>query len=396
MTNVGFTALFQPFGVPPAEGYEIHYFDRRQNEMVGGSPFGYRERGFAWKDMFHSSGRNLVAKLAMYATPGRTARWEVRQAEKTVLSSRLPWIMAYVGSTDGFQHVRGDRATVRFLLDLDRNLVRLRERHREETGRELRLVLFSDHGNGREKVRGASGFRRLLRGAGLRVVRHLECPDDVAAPTFGLVNYGAVFLRPPRAETAALALVRHEAVDLVAWRSGHRKIEVVSRTGRATIRWRRSGDRRRYAYEDQAGDPLLLADARGRLSSRERLDREGFAREGDWFEETALLPYPDPLRRLVDALAGYRIRNRAAILFSLAPNRAWGLRTARAGSWLQGGKMEGTHGGLDRDSTMGFLLTDDPALAPPPVVRADRALAPFAASVGIEQPVHPRPKVPSR
>jgi hypothetical protein len=327
----------------------------------------------------------------MYATPGRTARWEVRQAEKILLDSRLPWIMAYVGATDGFQHVRGDRATVQFLLALDRKLTALRRRHREETGRELRLVLFSDHGNGREKVRGASGFRRLLRRAGLRVVRHLECPDDVAAPTFGLVNYGAVFLRPPRAETAALALARHEAVDLVAWRSGHRKIAVVSRAGRATIRWRRSGDRRRYAYEDQGGDPLLLAEARERLAARGRLDPVGFAREGEWFEETALLPYPDPLRRLVDALAGHRVRNRAAILFSLAPDRAWGLRTARAGSWIQGGRMEGTHGGLDRASTMGFLLTDDPALAPPPVVRADRALAPFAAAVGIEQPAQSPP-----
>ncbi len=385
MTNVGFAALFEPFGVAPSEGYEIHHFDRIRNEIVGGNPFAYDSETMAWTGMLDASLKGLASKLSMYTSPRKTARRELSMIEDVLLSSQREIVIGYIGSTDGVVHLKGDENAVQYLRELDRDLEGLRWRHLEATGRPLRVVIFSDHGNGDVKVHGAKGFARLLRQAGLRVTDRLEQPHDVVAPTFGLVNYGALFLRPEDAETAARAIASHDSVDLVAWRSAQETIEVLSRSGSARVRWREAGARRRIAYDCAEGDPLRIAAARSRLAASGSLDLRGFADEDDWFRETGVGDFPDPLRRLVDALAGDRVLNPATVLFSLRPGRCWGWLSARAGSWLKGGRLKGTHGGLDRESSLGVFLTNDPELAPAAAVQASRALASLASDVVAER-----------
>jgi hypothetical protein len=146
------------------------------------------------------------------------------------------------------------------------------------------------------------------------------------------------------------------------------------------VRWRDDARGRRYGYEDRHGDPLRLGGACRRLTTAALLDDDGFAAEDDWLRETAFSDFPDPLRRLADALTGDRIVNRADVLYSLGPAWAGGMHSAVLGSWVRGGRLEGTHGGLDRESSLGFLVASDPLLARPPVLRADTALAPFAAA----------------
>jgi hypothetical protein len=55
----------------------------------------------------------------------------------------------------------------------------------------------------------------------------------------------------------------------------------------------------------------------------------------------------------------------------------WGWKSAHIGSWLTGGKLEGTHGGMDSDSSLGFFLSQELELYPGPAVRAGDVLLPF-------------------
>lgn len=80
-------------------------------------------------------------------------------------------------------------------------------------------------------------------------------------------------------------------------------------------------------------------------------------------------------------MTGDRVRSRASVLYSLGPSWAGGWHSAVVGSWIRGGRLAGTHGGLDGPSSLGFLLVADPTLDPPPVVRAEDALARFAGLV---------------
>ena len=376
VTHVAFASLFLPFGVPPSPGYELRHFDTAANTTVGGGLRTYAREVPPWFEFFDLPHRSLASELSNYVSPRSAARHAVDQIEREVLASPREVFMAYVGATDGLMHIYGDAHMVEFLVELDTRLVILRERHRQERGRPLRIVLFSDHGCGSAKIHHAEGLDHLLRDAGLNVVEQLEAPRDVVSPKFGLVNFGALFLRDAdRAETAASAIARHEAVELAAFSPEPNLVEVVSRSGRSHVRWDGPAGATRYAYEDLGGDPLRLSTAIGRLDAEGLLDVSGYAGDDNWLRETAFGYYPDPLRRLRQALTGDRIQSRASVLFSLGPSWAGGWHSAVVGAWVRGGRLAGTHGGLDRESSLGFLLVDDPTFAAPHAVRADSALA---------------------
>jgi hypothetical protein len=198
----------------------------------------------------------------------------------------------------------------------------------------------------------------------------------VVATTFGLVGYGALFLHAEHAGRAARAIADHPAVAVAFWKSGPGELTVVARDGAATVRWRDVDGERRFAYASHLGDPLQLGEAVAAMKTDGLFDHEGFAGDREWLHHTALAANPDAPHRLVESLTGDHLLNHATVLFSMRPGRAWGWKSAKAGSWLRGGHIEGTHGGLDRASTLGFFLPDLAAEVPPDrVVRAGDALA---------------------
>jgi hypothetical protein len=377
-THVAFASLFQPLGVLPSDGYELRYFDREQNRMTGGSPVGYQQQAYDWKAMLDVKRKSMLAKLLVYTSPKTTASRELKKIRKAVLGSDLDTILAHVGSTDAMGHLRGDEAMLKFMLRLETMLGELQSEYSRIHGRPLRIVLYSDHGNSDLKVRKVHGLPRRLKDAGFRVTKKLKRLDDVVAPTFGIVSFGALFTYADRAERAATAVVGHEGVDLAFWLAAEARVEVLSDEGRATIHWHEIGGRRRIRYEPGASDPLRLGPAVTRLGSSGRIDPAGYADAESWFRETADAEYPDALNRVIDAFADGRVASPATVLLSLEPGYAWGWRSAHVMARIQGGKVEGTHGGLDRGSTLGFWMTNDAALDAPAAHRAARALADFA------------------
>jgi hypothetical protein len=278
LTHVGFAALFQPFGVGPSWGYEVRYFDAAANRTVGGNPLTYRHEMEPWCKLIDVPRRGVASKVADYVSAPRAAVAELDKVFGQLLVSPRDLVIAYVGATDGFAHLYEDDRLVQFLVGLDVQVRDLVVRHEERCGCGLRIVLFSDHGCGRDAVHYTGSFRPLLRAAGLRVVDHLEAQQDVVAPTFGIVNYSALFLKDAaRAEAAARVVATHGAVDLAAFSPSPGLVEVAGRLGRARVCWHGPAGQARYACEDLAGDPLGLSMARRRLATAGRLDRDGFA-----------------------------------------------------------------------------------------------------------------------
>jgi hypothetical protein len=378
MTNVSFSAMLAPYGADPAGGYEIQHYDWASNEVVGGSPFGYGKRVFAWRDCFDVVSRSLGSKLSGYTTPGRHARSELEQVAARILDNDRELILVHIGSTDAMQHIHGDDEVFEFLLELDVWIREMREQHVERFGAPLSLVLLSDHGNSRRKIAALGPIHRHLRDEGLEPVEHLRDDNDVVAATFGIAGFGAVFTESDNAPLVARALAAAPFVDVVAWPSGAREISVVSGKKRAArILWRDGRDGMELAYVSEHGDPLRLHGVRASLEESGRIDARGFARDRDWLAVTERSRYPDALRRLVDAFTGEHVQNRATVMFSARPGRAWGWRSAHLGSWLRGGRLEGTHGGLDDESSVGFWMSSEPRDGDRGPVRAVDALVPF-------------------
>jgi len=266
------------------------------------------------------------------------------------------------------------------LLQLDGRVQEIKDRHLATFDRPLRVVMVSDHGNSAIKIHRAKGIRKALREADLEVVKSLsEEKGQVVAPTFGIVGYGALFMHHEDARTAGEAVVRNPRVDLAAWLTDPKEMLVLSDIGVAVVHWRQSADGDwTLSYAPVDGDPLTYEPIVQRLRESGKLDSDGFAHEDDWFRETVSSEYPDGLRRLIHSLTGAYVENYATVIFSLKPGFGWGWTSAHLSSKLSGGRLEGTHGGLDADSSVGFFMTDDPIYQPSGALRAEQALAPFA------------------
>jgi hypothetical protein len=381
VTNVAFTAILAPFGVAPAGGYEVAHFDLEENKVVGSTPFGYEDRLFAWRDAFDVTSRTVGSKFKTYTVPKRVSLDAVAKAEQVLYDEPdKELILAHVGAADAMIHLRGDKAILKLLIELDGRIQEIKERHQKTFGRPLRVIMLSDHGNSAIKIHRAKGIHKVLRKAGLEVVKGLgDEKGQVVAPTFGIVGYGALFMHQEDADTAGRAVVDNPRVDLAAWLSNPKEMFVVSDAGLAVVHWRQAlEDGWRLSYVPIDGDPLEYESVVKRLQASGQLDRDGFAHEDDWFLETVSSEYPDGLRRLIHSLTGTFVDNYATVVLSLKPGFGWGWKSAHLSSKISGGRLEGTHGGLDYDSTVGFFMTDDPGFQPATAVRAEQVLAPFA------------------
>jgi len=375
MTNVSFAAIFAPLGVEPIAGYEIPHFDHDAKRMVGRSPLGAKAHAYGWRALVDKEVPGIWDHLVVYTAPRRRALNELAEVERKIWSGARGVHVVYVAATDSLTHFRGHDGILRYLRELARRLEVLQERYQKLHGRCLRLVLLSDHGNTERKVQRIGGLRSLLREAGFELGTRLRYPNDVVAPTFGLCNYGALYVQEGRAEEAARTVAAHPQVELAAFLSAEDRVTVVSRGGTAELTWRSSDEGWWYRYRPGATDPLGLSDAVSRLRRRGSLDGEGYALQRDWLFETVGETYPNAPQRIVDAFTGVHVRHTASVLFSIAQGYAWGRRAGYLGAAFKGGRLEGTHGGLDAESSLGFLLVNDPALDPGRAVSAAGALS---------------------
>lgn len=377
MTNVAFTAILQPFCVHPIAGYETWYFNQAENRMVGGTSHAYLDESFSWRTRFQVANRTLSSKAAAYLRPMHAAWRMVDQFEDLVLDGTEDPLMAHITPTDVLTHLRGDTPIIEFLVALDERLRVLEEEHDAKWGRPLRIVMLSDHGNTDDKVTIMGDMRDTFRRVGFRFRKQLEAPDDIVGATYGAVSYGALYLDPSRAEKAGRVAVENPAIDLAAWIRQPGEMQVLSASGEAVVRWRGFPDSAYFSYDLVSGDPLKLEEARRDLAAEELLGSDGFASATAWFSASLAGDFPDPLRRLVDALSGTWVKNPATVLLSLHPDHAWGSNKARVGSFLLGGRLEGTHGALERESTNGFLMANEPLPEDWQAVEARRALTPW-------------------
>jgi len=375
MTNVGFAAILHPFGVGPIPGYEVRRYDPEADTVGGG---GINSVKFDWRKQFEVQLDGFWDKFGLYMSPKKNIFAEMKSVEEYVLDSDDELLMALISSTDSWTHFKGRSAMVRVLLELSDRIQELRRRHEELHGRPLRVVMISDHGNVGDKVRRPSGMKDLLKKAGLNPSKHLQNSDDVVPVTYGVVGYGALYLDPVHAEKAARAVLSHKGVHLAAWRVGDQELRLVSDDGEASVFWRDGKPDATYAYQVHEGDPLHLLETERLMRSAGVTDDEGFASRGDWFEWTAFSDYPDSPTRLVESLNGAWVSNAATVIFSFEPGYAWGAKTVHLGAFFKAGRLEATHGGLDRESTWGFFLNSDRDLETPPAVRADLALRDWA------------------
>ena len=345
-------AWTEMFGDRPLPGYQRTYFNTAANRLIVINPLTTtmeHERQMTWQ--VESS---LIRTLG-YVFPRLTYKYELHDLFKKFLRAQNQgdYFYAYIRTTDDAQHLSVDIQA--FLCVLDEKLEALRARYRKQEGRELEILLISDHGNNKAGPAKRVEVRRFLKNAGYRITTSIQDPKDVVLPTTGIESWVEIHNAPAETETLAELLTHLEGVDLVTARvpgRDNRFLVLNAKGERATIECNHAQDSFRYATE--AGDPLNYGPVVEALSRRGQLGADGFATGDAWMAETVTNRYPLALERIVRGHTRVTM-NPATILINLDNRYVHASWLIKKGSECV--RFGGTHGGLDDVNSTGMLLS---------------------------------------
>ncbi len=354
------TALTDALHAPPVPGYEQLYFDRSANRIRGGwwvTLSGYRIPYIQRLD-YDTPG---WAKALPYLLPWKSYFADLGRLRDRFQKERdQPVFLAHLAVSDAMFHLFREDELEPALAAVE-NVVR--EIYLEAEG-ELGILLFSDHGNSQVPSR-PTPLVAALEQRGWRVRGSVEGPREVVIPDYGLIGIAAVYCRPEDVEELASALVGVEGVDLVVYADSPASATIRSSAGRGLLRWDEDGKRLWYGAAGQ--DPLELASVFEQLRASGRVSTDGSAGDQDLFLATRDSSYPDAAARIRDWTTNH-VQNRADILLSLKPGYFHG-----AGVFTYIVDFAGTHGALERGSTLGFAMGTRPQ---PPAQRLANLLSP--------------------
>jgi hypothetical protein len=261
---------------------------------------------------------------------------------------------AYLRTSDDAQHL--DRDIFSLLCLLDKQLQDLRARYKAEEGRDLQIVILSDHGHNHAGSGQRVKIREFLEKGGYRIAQSIVKSNDVVLPTAGIEDWVEIHNSDDETERLAQLLARLQGVDVLAARMPgrtNRFLVMNSKGERAILDWNPAKNTLRYSIEE--GDPLNYRPVVEALKQKNLLDADRFATADAWMNETMTNHYPLALERIIRGFTSATL-NPATILISLNNqyvNSGW---LVKEGSRLE--SYGSTHGALDDINSDGILLSN--------------------------------------
>lgn len=375
-SHCGFGGLFRPLGATPPPGYDREYYSYEQGKIVSFLSSIHPKNPRDFKNFFDYSRKTPLQKFWIYAAPGLSGRRDLEKIRRLVWKKEVSPLFTYIGGTDGAGHVLGRKRLKHWLIFFDGQLRKMRADYRRDFGRDLQIGLFSDHGFHYIRKPNAVSQNTIQNGLwkhGLRLRTNLKHLDHVVAVQWGNISGASFYANEARVPEVAHVLAETPGIDVVAQRSG-KDILVFSKDGGRlrTARVSCTEGRRRCRYEALDGDPLDYEGVVAALRKKGKMDSKGYAASEDWFEATKDHRYPDALYRMHDGFFTL-VENPAPILFSTEEDYEYGDVLTRIGAWFHGG-LKGTHGGLFKEASSAFVMTTDPKVRMPSVLRYDQVM----------------------
>jgi hypothetical protein len=346
-------AWTEMLGDRPLPGYQRTYFSDALNTVIfdnGISSTMEYERQMTWQI------EGGFRRAKGYVFPNSAFKTEINELAEKFLSTKIKAdsFYALLRSTDDAQHLSGDIFAM--LCTIETKLRELSARYKQREGRDLEILILSDHGNNHAGPARRVEISSFLKQAGYRVSRSLVNPKDVVLPTAGMESWVEIHNSPSETENLVALLWRLEGVDvLTAQAPGQpNHFIIMDKAGqRASFEWNLVSNSFRYSSE--AGDPINYLPVVNALSKNHQLDSSGFATAEAWMAATLEHRYPLALERIARAHTRVTL-NPATILISLDNHylhAGWLVKKASELVWFGG-----THGGLDDLNSDGILLSN--------------------------------------
>jgi hypothetical protein len=373
LSDIAWTDIF---GDRPLPGYQRIYFSTAANSKIvtsGITTTMEYERQMNWQV---ESG---FLRAMGYLFPLHTYEYEIRRMSKNFwkTTSQEASYYGYIRASDDAQHLNRDIFAM--LGMLDQQLQDLRVRYQAQEGRDLQIVILSDHGHNHAGPGKRVEVCAFLERAGYRVAKSIMSPKDVVLPTGGIEDWVEIHNSPAETEKLAQLLCHLPGVDVLTApvpNQTNRFLVMNSKCERAIIQWNPAKNSFRYSTE--IGDPINYRPVVETLARNNQLDADGFATADDWMAATMTNHYPLALERMVRGHTHVTL-NPATILISLDNhyvNANWlvqkGSRLVTCGS---------THGGLDDLNSDGILLSN---FTPTRDTSSDRVAGQFDDFAGVK------------
>lgn len=341
------------FGDRPLPGYQRTYFSAAANSQIvinGITTTMEHESQMSWEM------ENNLLRTMGYVYPVHTFDHEIRETIRNFWNDtgNNGSYYVYIRATDDAQHL--DRDIFAMLSMLNDRLQKMRARYRAQEGRDLQILILSDHGHNHAGSFKRVEVRALLEKAGYRITESIQQPKDVVLPTTGIEDWVEIHNAPGATKTLMPLLTRLEGAALVTGQDpdhSNHFLVMNSRGERAGIDWNPTNNT--YRYSTETGDPLGYRPVAEALARQNRFDAGGFAAADTWMAATLTNRYPLALERIVRGLTRVTL-NPATILISL------GNDYVHCGWLIQKGAdlstFSSTHGALDNLNSDGIVLSN--------------------------------------
>ena len=263
------------FGDRPLPGYQRTYFSAAANSQIvinGITTTMEHESQMSWEM------ENNLLRTMGYVYPVHTFDHEIRETIRNFWNDtgNNGSYYVYIRATDDAQHL--DRDIFAMLCRLDEQLQAMRTRYRAQEGRDLQILILSDHGHNHAGSFKRVEVRALLEKAGYRITESIQQPKDVVLPTTGIEDWVEIHNAPGATKTLMPLLTRLEGADLVTGQDpdhSNHFLVMNSRGERAGIDWNPTNNT--YRYSTETGDPLGYRPVAEALARQNRFDADGFA-----------------------------------------------------------------------------------------------------------------------
>jgi hypothetical protein len=340
------------FGDRPLPGYQRTYFSVAANSQIvvnGITSTMEHESQMSWQN------ENNMLRTMGYMYPVHTFAYEIHETIRNFWDdTNDDNFYVYIRASDDAQHL--DRNIFDMLCSLDEQLQDMRARYKKQEGRDLEILIISDHGHNHADTFRRVQVRPFLEQAGYRVTESIQSSNDVVLPTTGIEDWVEIHNAPAATTALVPLLTRLEGVDLVTGRDPKypNRFLVMNYLGeRAAIDWNPTNDT--YRYSPEKGDPLNYQPVLDSLAKMNLLDAKGFAASDAWMAATMTNHYPLAPERIAGGLARVTL-NPATILISLKNDYVHANWLILRGADLS--PFGSTHGALDNLNSDGSVLTN--------------------------------------
>ncbi len=343
------------FDVPVSESYTKVYFDQKRNQGRGkkvGNILYHLSHPPTHEKGFHFKAKGFWGHLVtMVWTETSALHWLDVLEEDFFNVADVKNYFALIANSDIISHVNGRHSILRYMKKIDDRLKAIEKKYRKLYGKELEIILISDHGNSFFKKIESIHYKSVLKDKGWSYQSQLKNKLDYTFISPEIISFGAFYCKNSQRFKLAKDLSYVEGVHITAIKGKLKNtVDVFSESGKNHSQIFIDPKRQRVGYKViQGEDPFSHIS----LFKNTKLSWE------DYFKRTVDLEYPYALVRLWESLYINSIQS-AQVVVSGKAGYAFSNVALRIMLGFDG--LHSTHGSLNRGDTTGLFVSNQRVL----------------------------------